>query len=76
MLLRFSLLVLGVVMMISAAMSAVMGPGSLPYQVRDLFPISLAASHSTEVFFGSVPFVIAVMMMRPRRVVYVRDFAN
>ncbi|MCK6483579.1 MAG: hypothetical protein HUU22_05620 [Phycisphaerae bacterium] len=74
--LRYTLLLLSIPMMICGALSATLGPSSVPLEFRQVFFITWAIAHPAVAFFGAAFVLVVALLMRTGRTVLVNDFAH
>jgi hypothetical protein len=73
-LMRLFFLVLSVPVMAFAGVAEVLGPGAIPYQVREIFPVSWTMDYPASSFYGAVIVFVVALLSRPNRAVLVNDF--
>ena len=76
MLVRSFFLFASVPMMICGAVTQALGPGVVPYEIRDLFPVSWAVESPGIAFFSSAAVFVIALLVRPGRSVLVNDFKS
>ncbi|MBC6946603.1 hypothetical protein DWB58_01450 [candidate division KSB1 bacterium] len=74
--LRYTLLLLSIPMMVCGALTATVGPSSVPIECRQVFFVSWAVTHPAMAFFGAAFVFVVALLMRTGRTVLVNDFAH